>query len=88
MGSEAAAFPLSAAVAEAHQEEMGEAMATQMMMQLRLLREGVDPARFCQPLRSCPGGAIWFTDHRTGRLGLVNLARRAALSDGERVVAQ
>ena len=41
-------FPLSTAVAEYHREETEEAMASQLMMQLRLLREGLDPAAFKQ----------------------------------------
>ncbi|MCB8960379.1 MAG: radical SAM family heme chaperone HemW [Ardenticatenales bacterium] len=44
--AEALEFPLSTAVADWHREETGEAMATQLMMQLRLLREGLDPAGF------------------------------------------
>ena len=45
---EPTAFPLSAAVANQTQEEAAAGMSTHMMMQLRLLNEGVAPAGFAQ----------------------------------------
>ena len=45
-GSEVVPFPLSSAVAQQHLELPSEGMSTHMMMQLRLLNEGVSPDTF------------------------------------------